>query len=227
MSRVTSASNATISTAAARGQEDDAVAEGQPVAAGVQLAREQVVPGQDRAEHREAVERGVGGEHEDQRRWSRRPGRTPAGSRRRAPWRSGRSPGPGRSRAPTGWPSCERAAVAGSSANRRCMTLASMMMLMSMVTAMAPSRASVVAAFLLLGILKAGTPLLIASTPVSAAQPEREGPQQQEGPGQPGEAARRRRTRADLAGRRSRPVGQVAEREPDEPDEPPCRGSRP
>ena len=32
--------------------------------------------------------------------------------------------------------------------------------------------ASVVAAFLLLGLRKAGTPLLIASTPVSAVQPE-------------------------------------------------------
>ena len=41
-----------------------------------------------------------------------------------------------------------------------------------MVTAMAPSSSSVVAAFLLLGFWKAGTPLLIASTPVSAAQPE-------------------------------------------------------
>ncbi len=41
-----------------------------------------------------------------------------------------------------------------------------------MVTAIAPSRAIVVAAFLLLGLRKAGTPLLIASTPVSAGHPE-------------------------------------------------------
>src|SRR5215218_788130 len=41
-----------------------------------------------------------------------------------------------------------------------------------MVTAMAPSSARVVAAFLLFGFLNAGTPLLMASTPVSAAQPE-------------------------------------------------------
>jgi len=39
-------------------------------------------------------------------------------------------------------------------------------------TATRPSMASVVAAFLLLGLRKAGTPLLIASTPVSAVQPE-------------------------------------------------------
>ena len=42
----------------------------------------------------------------------------------------------------------------------------------NMETAMRPSRASVVAAFLLLGLRNAGTPLLIASTPVSAVQPE-------------------------------------------------------
>jgi hypothetical protein len=43
---------------------------------------------------------------------------------------------------------------------------------MNMATAMPPSRASVVAAFLLLGFLNAGTPLEMASTPVSAVQPE-------------------------------------------------------
>ena len=37
---------------------------------------------------------------------------------------------------------------------------------------MPPSMASVVAALRLFGTRKAGTPLLIASTPVSAAQPE-------------------------------------------------------
>ncbi len=41
-----------------------------------------------------------------------------------------------------------------------------------MATAIPPSRARVVAAFLLFGGLNAGTPLLIASTPVSAVQPE-------------------------------------------------------
>ena len=39
-------------------------------------------------------------------------------------------------------------------------------------TAMPPSSARVVAAFLLFGFWNAGTPLLIASTPVSAVQPE-------------------------------------------------------
>ncbi|CAM5740598.1 hypothetical protein SMICM17S_11442 [Streptomyces microflavus] len=42
----------------------------------------------------------------------------------------------------------------------------------NMVTASRPIMASVVAAFLLFGLRKAGTPLLIASTPVRAAQPE-------------------------------------------------------
>ena len=45
-------------------------------------------------------------------------------------------------------------------------------MLSSIVTASAPSSSKVVAAFLLFGLRNAGTPLEIASTPVSAAQPE-------------------------------------------------------
>ena len=45
-------------------------------------------------------------------------------------------------------------------------------MLTSIVIEMVPSSASVVAAFLLFGFLNAGTPLLIASTPVSAAHPD-------------------------------------------------------
>src|SRR3954463_16649743 len=43
---------------------------------------------------------------------------------------------------------------------------------MNMLTAIAPSSDNVVAAFLLLGFWNDGTPLLIASTPVSAVQPE-------------------------------------------------------
>src|SRR5256714_1515137 len=50
-----------------RGEEYDPVAERRPVAAGVQLAGQVPVLGEDRAEHGEAVERGVGGQHEDQR----------------------------------------------------------------------------------------------------------------------------------------------------------------
>ena len=42
----------------------------------------------------------------------------------------------------------------------------------SMVTARPPSSSSVVAAFFDFGFLNAGTPLEIASTPVSAAQPD-------------------------------------------------------
>ena len=45
-------------------------------------------------------------------------------------------------------------------------------MLISIVTAMVPSRSRVVAALRLFGRWNAGTPLLIASTPVRAAQPE-------------------------------------------------------
>ena len=46
------------------------------------------------------------------------------------------------------------------------------MTLTIIVIAIIPSRSSVVAAFLLFGRRKAGTPLEIASTPVSAAQPD-------------------------------------------------------
>ena len=42
----------------------------------------------------------------------------------------------------------------------------------SMLTATVPSSSSVVAAFLLFGFRKAGTPLEMASTPVNAAEPE-------------------------------------------------------
>ncbi len=46
------------------------------------------------------------------------------------------------------------------------------MMPTSITIAIDPSSSSVVAAFLLFGSLNAGTPLEIASTPVSAAQPD-------------------------------------------------------
>jgi hypothetical protein len=87
------------------------------------------------------------------------------------------------------------------------------MMLMSIVTAMPPSNASVDAALRLLGTLKAGTPLLIASTPVSAAQPELK--------------ARSSRTRQALGVERARRADlqpgalhlwQVAEDRPHEPE---------
>ena len=46
------------------------------------------------------------------------------------------------------------------------------MMLSIIVIAIVPSSSSVVAAFRLFGLRNAGTPLEIASTPVSAAQPD-------------------------------------------------------
>ncbi len=55
---------------------------------------------------------------------------------------------------------------------RTCITRASTITDSSMVTAMPPSIASVVAALRLFGLRKAGTPLLMASTPVRAAHPE-------------------------------------------------------
>ena len=46
-------------------EQDDAVAEDQLVAAGMHLSGQVAVFGEDRGQHREAVERGVGGEDED------------------------------------------------------------------------------------------------------------------------------------------------------------------
>ena len=54
-----------------------------------------------------------------------------------------------------------------------------------MVIAMEPMSSSVVAAFLLFGFLKAGTPLLIASTPVRAAQPDENARSEEEDQGEP------------------------------------------
>ena len=63
---------------------------------------------------------------------------------------------------------------------------------MNKLTAMAPSMSnSVVAALRDLGLRKAGTPLLIASTPVSAAQPEEKARSYEERhEGEAGEGAR-------------------------------------
>ncbi|CAM5365812.1 hypothetical protein SALBM217S_07050 [Streptomyces griseoloalbus] len=55
---------------------------------------------------------------------------------------------------------------------RTSVAAASAMIPQNMVTASRPIRARVVAAFRDLGLRKPGTPLEIASTPVSAAQPE-------------------------------------------------------
>ena len=68
-----------IRTTAATGEDEDAVAEREPVAAGVQLARQVAVPGEDRAEHREAVEGGVGGQDEDEPGAAIETRRTPSG----------------------------------------------------------------------------------------------------------------------------------------------------
>ncbi len=155
------------------GQQHDAVAEGQPVAAGVQLARQVAVLGEDRAEHREAVERGVRGQDQDQRgadgdEVERRNGDV-AEDRLRRP---GRSRCPGCSVADR---RCRRAAAACAGSSAIC-TLRSC----AEDDDAAEHRdgdacraaASVVAAFLTLRLAEGRTPLLIASTPVSAAQPE-------------------------------------------------------
>ena len=68
MSRVVLASNAQISSAGERGQDDDAVAEHQPVAAPGELRAAGSRPRpRMRGQDREAVERGVRGQHQDRR----------------------------------------------------------------------------------------------------------------------------------------------------------------
>ncbi len=72
---------------------------------------------------------------------------------------------------PTGTPS-RVSWVAGSSAILTPVQRDSAIIETSIVTAIEPMSSRVVAAFLLFGFWKAGTPLLIASTPVRAAQPD-------------------------------------------------------
>ena len=55
----------------------------------------------------------------------------------------------------------------------------------SMAEAITPSSSSVVAAFLLLGFWKLGTPLLMASTPVRAAAPEEKARSSRNAPASP------------------------------------------
>ena len=68
---------ATISSAGRAGEDEDAVGEHEPVAAVGELARQVAVAGDDRRQAREVGVGGVGGEDQDRRRW-----RT-AGPRRR------------------------------------------------------------------------------------------------------------------------------------------------
>ncbi len=68
MSAVTSALERDDERDRGERQEQDAVGERQPVAAGVQLPGQETVLGQNRSQHREPVECGVGGQHQDQRR---------------------------------------------------------------------------------------------------------------------------------------------------------------
>ena len=70
------------------------------------------------------------------------------------------------------WPSRELQTFVGIDEVQAGRAVASMTMPISIVIASRPSMSSVVAAFLLFGGLNAGTPLAMASTPVSAVQPE-------------------------------------------------------
>ncbi len=136
----------------------------------MQLAGQVAVLGEDRAEQREAVVGGVRGQEQDERGGgrSRMNRKLPLPKTASATWEI---TGCWTKSGPTGTPLSSRL-VAGDSAIRTLVDMARPMIPQNMVTARMPMSARVVAAFLLLGLRKAGTPLLIASTPVRAAQPE-------------------------------------------------------
>ena len=136
------------------------------------ICRGQVaVAREDRAEHREAVERGVRGEHEDEAGDDRDEDDAEGEVREH---RLGELADRGvldvRRRRPAG--RCAAAGLAGSSAILTPVHWLRAMIEPSIVIDRPPMSSRVVAALSLLGFLKAGTPFEIASTPVSAAQPE-------------------------------------------------------
>ena len=140
---------ATISSSREPGEHEDAVAVRQPVAAGVQLARQVAVLREDRAEHREAVVGGVGGEEQDQR-GGRRDGEE---AERVGAAEHGRGDlGDGGALLVAG----RRADQLPGAPMCTCDMRASAVTPANIVTASTPSSSSVVAAFLLLGFLNAG-----------------------------------------------------------------------
>ena len=151
------------------GQQQDAVAEGQLVAAGVQLPGQEPVLGQHRAQQREAVEGGVRGQDQHERGGRldvEEADRAVAAERGRGELRDHRA-------LRLGLAVREAHEVAGvldvldaRTSRARAVTPA------NRVAAMPPMSASVVAALRLFGGLNAGTPLAMASMPVSAVVPE-------------------------------------------------------
>ena len=134
------------------GQHDDAVREHEPVAAVRELARQVAVLGDDRREAREAVVRGVRGEHQDRRgRELQEHEERPVAEHR--PGRAARSP-------------CGRGSGTAAS------WCASTETPKNSVPSSTPIHTSVVAAFFDSGRRNAGTPFEIASTPVSATAPD-------------------------------------------------------
>ena len=193
----------TISTHGERGQEEDAVGERQPVAAGVQLAGQVAVLGQDRAEHREAVERGVRGQDQDQR------------GRRRPRSRSRIEPPPKTASRELGDDRLldvargrvRRTAPAGSSTILHVGQRASAMMPTNMVTDDAARAAAAWSPRC--GSSAAGTPArrwLIASTPVSAVRPRRTRAAAGSTQRQPGERVALGRAMVEVRARRAGPA---------------------
>ena len=188
------------------GQEDDAVAVGQPVAARAQRPGREAVAGEDRAEHREAVERRVGGQHQDD---PRHRDHEVEARREVVEDRLGQLGDHGVLVVAGG----QRLAVAVAqpvesfgSTYRIPISLASAMMLSSMVIAIVPRSSSVVAALRLLGLPERGDAVgdRLDAGERGAAGRERAGQQERSAPIWSAVLVAGRRR--DGRGRRSRPA---------------------
>ena len=136
------------------GQHQDAVGEHQPVAENGELARQEAVAREQRGQPREVGERGVGGQDQDERR---------------------STPGPGSRAAPapkTRWAICDT--TVSLSTGRIPRAEARKVIPTNIVPRMSAMKPSVIAALRDSGARKAGTPLEMASMPVSAVQPDGE-----------------------------------------------------
>ena len=173
------------------GEQHDAVGEGEPVAAGVQLARQVAVLREDRAEQREAVVRGVRGQEQDQRGGRGEHDEEEACRRRRRRRPPGRSPGPGRSSAPTGTPSLSRS-CAGFSAIFTSVAMARPMMPQNMVTARPPMQGERGRGVLALRLAEGGHAVADRLDAGERRAAGGEGAQQQEDQGEAGQALRAR-----------------------------------
>ena len=174
------------------GEHDDAVREDEPVAEVRELAREEAVAREQGGEPREALVRRVRGEHEHrEREHLHDPVHEPERRRRREDARA----------------ICDRTDGVPDSVGSACMCTASHDTPRNIAIATTPSTSIVFAAFLPCGRRNALTPFAIASTPVSAVEPDenaRSTTKSVTAPDAGGERVRHHRVRAPGRSRTSR-----------------------